>query len=165
MTEALQTRGALGSGSPRHAEFAFPHHDHPPPCRAQVADVAPVARPITPQLGHPPRTIHGRQRALRAADVPVPEAAMHQDDGAIPQEDDVRPAGEPADVEAEAQAVAMERGADEALARGVMAADGGHDAGAGGGRGLLLHHIASGDAASRRQSLSRIRRSRLRQLA
>jgi hypothetical protein len=38
-------------------------------------------------------------------------------------------------MEAKAQAVAMERGADEAFGRGVMAADGGHDAGAGGGGG------------------------------
>jgi hypothetical protein len=51
------------------------------------------------------------------------------------REDDVRAAGEPADVEAEAQAVAMEGGADEELGRGVMAADGGHDARAGGGGG------------------------------
>jgi hypothetical protein len=51
------------------------------------------------------------------------------------RKDDVRAAGEPADVEAKAQAVAMERRADEALGRGVMAADGGHDAGAGGGGG------------------------------
>jgi hypothetical protein len=35
-------------------------------------------------------------------------------------------------VEAKAQAVAVEGGADEALGRGVMAADGGHDARAGG---------------------------------
>ncbi len=49
------------------------------------------------------------------------------------REHDVRAAGEPADVETKAQAVAMERGADEAFGRGVMAANGGHDAGAGGG--------------------------------
>ena len=66
----------------------------------------------------------------------------------MPREDDVGSTGEPADVEAEAQAVAMERGTDEALGRGVMAADGGHDAAAGGGRGLLLHHLTSGDAVS-----------------
>jgi hypothetical protein len=38
-------------------------------------------------------------------------------------------------MEAEAQAVAMEGGADEELGRGVTAADRGHDAGAGGGGG------------------------------
>ena len=53
----------------------------------------------------------------------------------MPREDDVRAAGEAADVEAEAQTVAMERRADEALWSGVMAADGGHDARAGGGGG------------------------------
>jgi hypothetical protein len=49
------------------------------------------------------------------------------------REDDDRAAGEPADAETKAQAVSMERGADEALGHGVMAADGGHDSGAGGG--------------------------------
>jgi hypothetical protein len=57
---------------------------------------------------------------------------VHQDDRAMTREDDVRAAGEPADVETKAQAVAMKRGADEAFGRCVMAADGGHDAGAGG---------------------------------
>ena len=47
-------------------------------------------------------------------------------------EDDVRSAREPTDMEAEAQAVVMERGAHEALRSGVTAADCGHDAGAGG---------------------------------
>ncbi len=75
--------------------------------------------------------------------------------------DDVGSAGEVTNVQAEAEAVAMEGGADESFGRGVMAADGGHDAGAGGGRGLLLNHLTSGDAVSRRQSHSRIRRSRL----
>ncbi len=65
----------------------------------------------------------------------MPEAAVHQDDDAMTREDDVGAAGEPADVKPKAQAVAMERGADEALGRGVMAADRGHDAGAGGGGG------------------------------
>ena len=91
------------------------------------------SRPGALHPRQPPRTVGCRQRALRAADVTVPEAAVHQDDGAMPREDDVRAPGEPADVETEAQAVAMEAGADQALGRGVMAADGGHDAGAGGG--------------------------------
>ncbi len=62
----------------------------------------------------------------------MPEAPMHQDDRAVPGEDDVRAAGEPTNVQAEAEAVAVERGTDQALGRRVMAADGGHDAGAGG---------------------------------
>lgn len=53
------------------------------------------------------------------------------------REDAVRAAREPTDMEAEAQAVVMERGAHEALGSSVMAADGGHDAGAGGGRSPL----------------------------
>ncbi len=53
----------------------------------------------------------------------------------MPGKHDVRAAREVADVQAEAKPVAMERGADQPLGRGVMAADGGHDAGAGGGGG------------------------------
>jgi hypothetical protein len=129
-TEALHTRSVLDGGSPRDTKFALPHHDDPPPCRTQVAIVSPVACPIVPQLRHPPRTIRRRQRALRPADVPVPEAAVHEDDRAMTRQDDVGAAGKPADMEAKAHAVAMERGADQALGRGVMTADCGHHAGA-----------------------------------
>jgi hypothetical protein len=52
-------------------------------------------------------------------------------------------------VEAEAQAVAMERGADEAFGRGVMAADGGHDAGAGGRWAFQCHGIGTGENQTR----------------
>jgi hypothetical protein len=57
-------------------------------------------------------------------------------------------------MEAEAQAVAMEGGADEELGRGVTAADRGHDAGAGERWTLQGHGINAGanQARARRET-------------
>ena len=70
------------------------------------------------------------------------------------REDDVGAAGEPADVETKAQTVAMERGADQAFGRSVMAADGGHDVGAGERWTLQGHGINAGanQARARRET-------------
>ena len=52
-------------------------------------------------------------RGVFTAFVPVPEAAVDEDDSLIFRQDDVRPAGQGADVFAEAVSGAVEHGADE----------------------------------------------------
>ncbi len=62
--------------------------------------------------------------------MPVPKAALHLDDGAVPRKDDVRPSGEAHDVNAEAIAHPVQRAPDGELGLGVHAADAGHHLGA-----------------------------------
>lgn len=72
----------------------------------------------------------------------------------MPRQDDVRAAGEPADVETKARVAAMEGGAGQALGRGAMAADGGHDAEGGRRWALQGHGIDAGpnQARARRET-------------
>jgi hypothetical protein len=61
-----------------------------------------------------------------AVGVTVPEATVHDNDGAISWKDDIRTTGEPGDVKSEAAAHAVQNGPDLALGRSIPPADSRH---------------------------------------
>lgn len=78
------------------------------------------------EFGDPEFAAVRRRRAVFAAAVAVPEAAVDEDGGFVFGEDDVGAAGEVFGVEAEAVADAVKDGADEEFGFGVFALDAGH---------------------------------------
>lgn len=57
----------------------------------------------------------------------MPEAAVDEDDGAVPRQHDVGRSGEVADMESEAIPGAVEHGANRQFRAGILAPDLGHD--------------------------------------
>ena len=57
----------------------MPHHDASPTGNLQMVPVAPIAPNVAVDLGVPELCIAGRTLAPRAG-VPMPEAAVHEDD-------------------------------------------------------------------------------------
>ena len=91
-----------------------------------------------------PPEVDARLRGVgkAASFMPVPETAMDEDHGAAALHDDVRPAGEPGDVESIADAVGAQNAADGKLRSGVPTADGCH-IGASASRGEAVGHECS----------------------
>src|SRR5262249_33955255 len=62
-------------------------------------------------------------RCPAAGPVPVPEAAVHQNDLLVPWQDDIRASGKTGIVEAEAEAHLMKQGPNPRLGLGILALD------------------------------------------
>jgi hypothetical protein len=91
------------------------------------------------------------RRAVFAAFVAVPEAAVGEDDGFVFGEDDIGFAGEGFDVEAEAVTEAVEEGADDFFGDGVFPADAGHVPGAAFFGEAVFVHVCGGNVIEGRE--------------
>ncbi len=92
--------------------------------------MAMIAAAVAHDLGGPPVAAGLGQAEGGAARVAVPEAAVHEDDGAQPGDDDVGTAGEGfvfRAVHGEAVAEPVEHRAEDELGPRVASADAGHD--------------------------------------
>ena len=89
-------------------QIAFPDGNDAPGQRFQPLDGQLVAFLVASYLLHPELGVGFRNRVVLAAFVPVPEAAVHEDGGAVLRQHDVRRAGEGADIETITVAGTME---------------------------------------------------------
>lgn len=125
---------------PPPGDGAFPHHRHPPAPFQQLLHHLPVPPPVALQLVPPEFRVGAGQAELGAVAVGVPEAAVHKDDGTVAGQHNVGASCQAAVVLAEAEAVAVELGADLPLRPVLRAADAGH-----GVMALLRSHGVHGD--------------------
>ena len=112
---------------PEVPQAALPDHDDAPAEREQGLDIGAVAGLVALELGLPVLRVvlgHGGQPA---AGMPVPEAAVHEDAGPVAPEHEIGLAGEVPAADAEAQAPAVDKGAQELFRLGVPASDVRHD--------------------------------------
>ena len=70
------------------------NHNHAPAEFPERGLMEFVARGVAVEFGQPPFTAVGRRRAVLATLMPMPEAAVNEDDGSVPRQNDVRPAGQ-----------------------------------------------------------------------
>lgn len=102
-------------------ELAFPDNDHAPAQTAKLTGVLPVIRDVPRKFVRPDFLVGlGGGRAF-ASLVPVPEAPVDEDHGAISGQYDVRLAREVSHMEPESVAGAVQQAADGPLRAGVLA--------------------------------------------
>jgi hypothetical protein len=121
------------------ADFAFPEDEDAPSGTAQSGAVAAIAGDVAGALGGPEIGAGGGDNRSIFATVTVPEAAVHEDDGAEPGQHDVRASGEVFAMQAEAVAEGVEGGADTHFGLRIGGADGRHVARAGCGAMNVSH--------------------------
>lgn len=107
--------------------LALPDDEHPPAELVQGALVAAVARAVAPQLDRPPGPVRPWDGRSATSDVPVPEAAVDEDDGSEARQDDVRSAGKGHRMKPEAQAGCVQGSPDGQFRLGIPRPDRGHD--------------------------------------
>ena len=107
-------------------ELALPHLDDVPTHAAQLEAFGKVAFAVALNFGLPEVGTGLGKDKVAAAFMTMPEAAVHEDDGAILAEHDVGGAGQAADVDAEAESLGKQELAHQDLGLGVTAADAGH---------------------------------------
>lgn len=107
-------------------ELALPHLDDVPTHAAQLEAFGKVALAVALNLGLPEVGAGLGKDGVAAAFMTMPEAAVHEDDGAVLAEHDVGRAGQAADVDAEAEPPGKQVLAHQDLGLGVTAADAGH---------------------------------------
>ena len=122
--------------------LAFPHHNNLPPQLAEFTTHAAVALDVGLELGVPERSIGLRCCRVAAAGVAVPEAAMDEDDHAMPGQHDVGLAREVLAMQAEPVAHPVQGRSDEPLRSCVLAADAG-DVPAAVGFGDPVHGVSA----------------------
>jgi hypothetical protein len=111
------------------AGLAFPDGEDAPAEAAEGAVGTAVAVGVSLDFGGPPFAAGGGD-AASAAGVAVPETAAHVNDLSMTGQDNVGGAGEGFDMQAVAEAEAMDQTAHRHFRGGVLRFDGGHDAGA-----------------------------------
>ena len=120
----------------------FPH-DHDPPAEGfECTDGGGVSRDVGCELRSPEFPPCLRRRRSATPGMPMPEATVDEDDGAVPSQHEVRRARQASIVKAEPVAGPVEKAANHELRTGVPAANPPHepaahrvDAGVDGGRG------------------------------
>ena len=85
-----------------------------------------VVGDVAIKFGLPPFGAGFRRSGSFASFMPVPEAAVDEDDGLVFAQDDIGLAGKVLAMEAEAVAGAVEHGTDEQFGLGILALDRGH---------------------------------------
>lgn len=111
-------------------ELAFPHDKDAPPIAAQLRTGALVALGIAFEFRTPEGPSRSRYDAAMSADVPVPEAAMHENNGASGHENQIGPAGQGPAMQPIAIAHCGEQSTHDHFGAGVFSAYGGHATGA-----------------------------------
>jgi len=127
--EPLLEPRAGGCGSDR----ALPYRDHMPALFAKRVFVPQVAGAVAIDLEFPPCEPGFRQAEVGTVFVPVPEAAVDEDDGAVFRQDEVGFTGQGTvfrAVDGEAIAEPVEHRAQGEFRLGIATADAGHDIGA-----------------------------------
>jgi len=114
---ALQVAGA--------AQGAFPHEGHAPAGVPQPAFGQGVAFPVPPDFFAPKFSPAGRRPEGRAR-VAMPKTAMHENKGAAPGQDNVRPSRQRTDLEAVAETGSAQQAADRFFRPGVGRPDSAH---------------------------------------
>lgn len=107
-------------------ELALPHLDDVPTHAAQLEAFGKVALAVALNLGLPEVGTGLGKDKVAAAFMTMPEAAVHEDDGAVLAEHDVGGAGQAADVDAETKPPGKQVLAHQNFGLGVAAADAGH---------------------------------------
>lgn len=87
--------------------LALPHHDDLPACPDELSCHLPVPSHILSELLLPEVHIAFRRIGEPTASMAVPEASVHEYDGPVAREDDVRAAGQSTRVQAESEPKSM----------------------------------------------------------
>jgi hypothetical protein len=124
--EELKAGGQRIGGS----GLAFPDDQHAPAQTLQRVDGGGVPHAVAADLRSPVVGVGLRLTRPASAVMTVPEAPMHENDGAAGAEDDVRLSGKVFRMKTEAIAKAVEERTDKAFGRRVLGAHAGHDCGA-----------------------------------
>jgi len=117
-SEPLQRAVRLG--------FALPDGDGAPAERAQSALMEFVARGVAFEFRQPPFAAIRWHRAIRTAAMPVPEATVHEDNGLVFRQANIRFSGELGIVQPKAKTHAVEEAPDNSFRPGVNAANPAH---------------------------------------
>lgn len=113
----------------RIAHFTFPHLDNAPSESLQRSLVSPIPANVAIELGRPELGSSLRDGGKPAV-VPMPEAAMHEDDRSMLPEDKIGSPGKRFAVQPEAKAEPMYQRAHDELWLSVLATYAGHHPGA-----------------------------------
>jgi hypothetical protein len=108
------------------SRLALPHNDCPPVELPQVLLMLLITRGVALQLGQPPFATVRRCRAVFAAAMPMPEAAMDENGRFVSREDDVGLSRQILHMEPKPKAHPMEQRADDLLGIGVLPSNPGH---------------------------------------
>jgi hypothetical protein len=114
------------------AEFAgrgqltFPDGDNAPAESRECSSRPAVPRNVVTELRYPELEVAFWGVSVLALRVSVPETAVHNNDGSMPWENDVRAAGECGDVEPESTAYPVKNGTDLAFRHCVPTSNAGH---------------------------------------
>ena len=111
------------------AELAFPDADDSPAEGLEFGGLAEVTGSVGRDFGQPEVGVGFRHGRIAATGVAVPEAAVDENDGFVPRQDDVGMAGEFA-LDAKAQAFREQELSDQDFRFCVLALDGCHAAAA-----------------------------------
>ena len=107
---------------------AFPDHRHPPSEGGQIILDFPVSGDIRVEFLLPEIGAGRRSRCVAATRVAVPETAMHEQDGMVSGEDQIRAARQTFAVQPESEATGVEFATEEKFGLRIPAADAGHHA-------------------------------------
>lgn len=117
--------------------LALPYDQHSPACRLQRCFLPGIPLHIGVELRRP-ELVSGRGNGcLPTAGMPMPEAAVDEDDRPIAGEHQVGRAGQIPTMEAEAITQSVRRPADDQFRLGIAIPYPGHEGGASGGRRLI----------------------------
>ena len=114
----------LQPGWRRHG--ALPDNQHPPPVTSESADGLPVAGYVALELRGPEDDVALWRVGKLAAAVPVPEAAVHEDDGPVPLQHDVWTSRQAPVVKPKPVAKSVEHRTDGNFRSGIAGLDPGH---------------------------------------
>ena len=139
-------RGFQRSYEGEHRSFgimlqsALPHHKYPPSRSGKSFTGFGIPSTIGLQLGDPEHLARLRYGGIITTFMTMPEAPMHENNGLVFGEHDIRSAWKIPCMQPVTESCGMQRTADHHFGSGVLAADPGHHPGA----GLLVDDIGHG---------------------
>ena len=104
-------------------QFAFPYHDGMPSHFSQPVQHLMVPFSVSPDLLHPELCVRFRHHVILASLMSMPEAAVHQNTGAIFPQHDVRLARQPRVIEPIPESPTPQKFPDKNLRFGILALD------------------------------------------
>ena len=138
------------------AQGTLPYNANPPAIRQQGLHDPIVVCPVSSDFFAPEFRAGGRPFEKRAI-MPMPEASMHEYDGMVAREDDVRFSWQLAGMKAKPETLAVECAAHQNFRSGITPAYAGHHPAAGGAVHHINHYANSGNvrgAPSRSSEIS-----------
>lgn len=111
-------------------QCALPDHEDPPTPVQQRQPVAAVTLDIRLKFCQPEFPPVGRRRGVATAFMPVPVAAMNENDRGMAFQDEIRASGQVSNMQSEAETLPMQAASDKALRPGMLLSHRCHHSGA-----------------------------------